>query len=190
MGVRIIAGAAGGRRLAMPKGSRTRPTSDRIKEALFNILGSIDGKSFIDLFAGSGSVGLEALSRGASRAVFVEKSPAMAEIIGRHLLALALPGSSDIVAFDVRQGIKLLQHREETFDILFADPPYEQGLIDDTLEWIAKSNLIAADGLVVMQHSVREAIHIAGPLEIVHQRRYGDTILSFLKINEKEARNL
>ena len=182
--MRIIGGDAKGRRLSLPKGCRIRPTSDRIKEALFNLIHPILGKSFLDLYAGSGNVGLEALSRGATKAVFIERNPALINVIGENLHECGFSGRYEILALDVRQGIRLLENKQEVFDILFADPPYEKGLIEDTIRLIGKSSLVSQDGLTVMQHSIREEIIDLGPFELFDQRRYSDTILSFLKFNE------
>ncbi|MBN1662267.1 MAG: 16S rRNA (guanine(966)-N(2))-methyltransferase RsmD [Deltaproteobacteria bacterium] len=188
--MRIIGGRAKGRRFGLPRGCRIRPTSDGIKEALFNLLGPVAEKAFIDLYAGSGSIGIEALSRGAARVVFVEKNPALVRAIGENLRGCGFGDPCDILALDVRQGIRLLENRRETFDILFADPPYEKGLIEDTVRLIGEGRLIAEGGLAVMQHSIREGIVDSGCFELSDQRCYGDTLLSFLKFNGGETRNL
>jgi len=180
--MRIIGGEAKGRRLGVPKGCRIRPTSDRIKEALFNMLRPIAGKSFLELYAGSGSVGLEALSRGAARIVFIEKNPVLVHLIHKNLRECGFEGPHEALALDVRQGVKLLESRQIRFDVLFADPPYEEEYIDRTIRLIWESNLLSQDGLAVMQHSIREPINTLDLLELYDQRRYGDTILSFLKL--------
>ncbi|MBN1382732.1 MAG: 16S rRNA (guanine(966)-N(2))-methyltransferase RsmD [Deltaproteobacteria bacterium] len=180
--MRIIGGEAKGRRLGLPKDCRIRPTSDRIKEALFNLLYPVSGKSFLDLYAGSGSVGLEALSQDAAKVVFVEKNPVLIHLIKKYLRECGFKDRYAVLAVDVRQGIKLLESRPERFDIVFADPPYEKDLIDRTIEWIGTSRLVAEDGVAVIQHSTREGIHDSGVFELFDQRRYGDTILSFLKL--------
>jgi 16S rRNA (guanine966-N2)-methyltransferase len=180
--MRIIGGEAKGRRLGAPKGCRIRPTADRIKEALFNLLQPISGKSFLDLYAGSGSVGLEALSRGVARVVFIEKNPALVHLINKNLQECGFDAPFATLAMDVRHGLKQLANRQAQFDILFADPPYEKMLIDETIRLIGESSLVSGNGLIVLQHSFREPIHNANSFELFDQRRYGDTILSFLKL--------
>jgi 16S rRNA (guanine966-N2)-methyltransferase len=132
--MRIIGGESRGRRLYIPGTASVRPTADRIKEAFFNILGSVDGKSFLDLFAGSGSMGLEALSRGALKALFVENNRALAEAISKNIAACGFGGNGEILTFDYIKAIRHLVKRSEGFDILFADPPYEKGFVGLTLE--------------------------------------------------------
>lgn len=184
--MRIIAGEAKGRRLVLPKGFEVRPTSDKVKEALFNLLPSVKGKAFLDLYAGSGSVGLEALSRGAAIAVFVEKKARLADAIRKNLQTMGLT-AGEVLGMEARRGLTLLEDRGRTFDVIFADPPYERGLLKDIFKSIAKSRLASVDALIVLQHSIREDIQEADSFDLVDQRRYGDTILSFLKLKEKEA---
>jgi N6-adenine-specific methylase len=127
--MRIIGGRAKGRRIFTPKGRRIRPTSDMVKESLFNILPSIKGKLFLDLFAGTGNVGLEALSRGAAMAVFVERNPHLAEVINKNLAICGFDENYEIISATVEKGIKLLSKGRKRFDIIFADPPYEKGIV-------------------------------------------------------------
>jgi 16S rRNA (guanine(966)-N(2))-methyltransferase RsmD len=128
--MRIIGGDAKGRRIHSPKRSKIRPTSDGIKESLFNILPEVSEKSFLDLFAGTGNVGIEALSRGASKVVFIEKNAVMANSIKRNLEEFGLSGKYEILTTEASKGIRQLQKRRERFDYLFADPPYEKGFIE------------------------------------------------------------
>jgi 16S rRNA (guanine966-N2)-methyltransferase len=182
--MRIIGGEARGRRLYIPRPSAVRPTSDRIKEACFNIIRLIDGKTFLDLFAGTGNMGLEALSRGALKAVFVENNPVLTDAISRNIAACDFTGRSEVLKSDFIEAIRSLAKRPDAFDILFADPPYEQGFVRRVLEHPGtRALLMARSGLFVLQHSIREAINISesGPLVLTDQRQYGDTILSFVK---------
>lgn len=181
--MRIIGGEARGRRLYIPRSSAVRPTSDRIKEACFNIIRLVDGKTFLDLFAGTGNMGLEALSRGALKAVFVENNPVLADAITRNIAACGFAGKSEILRSDFIEAIRSLAKRPDTFDILFADPPYEHGCVRRVLEDPGSGVLMAKGGLFALQHSVREAINLSesGPLVLTDQRQYGDTILSFVK---------
>jgi 16S rRNA (guanine966-N2)-methyltransferase len=181
--MRIIGGEVRGRRLYIPRSSAVRPTADRIKGACFNIIRFVDGKTFLDLFAGTGNVGLEALSRGALKAVFVENNPVLADAIARNIAACGFAGKSEVLRSDFIEAIQGLAKRSDTFDILFADPPYEQGFVSRVLEHPGIGSLMARDGLFAVQHSVREAISISEPDHFVltDQRQYGDTILSFLE---------
>ncbi len=186
--MRIVGGAAKSRRIYSPPKSKIRPTSDGIKESLFNMLRDVSGKSFLDLFAGSGGVGLEALSRGAAKVVFVEKSPVMISAIKRNLKELGLGGQSEILEIEAAKGIKQLRKRGETFDFLFADPPYEKGLVEEIFLWLDQADIVASDGVVIIQHSIREDVKIkhTDNFTLTDQRRYGDTLISFLKRTAKK----
>jgi len=181
--MRIIGGEARGRRLYIPGTFTVRPTAERIKGAFFNIIGLVDGKTFLDLFAGSGNMGIEALSRGAIKAVFVENNRALTDAIGRNIEACGFGGKSEVLASDYIKAIQRLVKRYEAFDILFADPPYERGIVSLTLEHLRNGSLIEKDGLLAVQHSVREAAAVdeSGQLMLTDQRQYGDTLLSFFK---------
>ena len=181
--MRITGGTAAGRRFTLPRGLAVRPTTDRIRGALFNILGPPAGMTFLDLYSGSGAVGFEALSRGASRAVFVEHDAVAARSIGKNLAGLGFEGRYEILAMEVRRSIKLLMDRGERFDVLFADPPYGEGLIDETLRYRRDGNLVAVAGVLILQHSRRECPSEPLPavFSMMDRRRYGETVLSFLK---------
>ena len=192
--MRIIAGKAKGRTLVAPKAKILRPTTDRVKESLFNIL-SVEGKRFLDLFAGSGSVGLEAVSRGASRVILVESQRACADAIRTNIercgflnMPLAEPeagGGQDVEVIDcpVERALRLLGHRGERFDVIFADPPYGRNLMDETLRLVRTQALMSPDGVLVVQHSSREEIPARREgYRIEDSRRYGETALSFLRL--------
>ena len=181
--MRIIGGELKGRVVRLPAGSRIRPTADRVKESLFNILHSVEDSSFLDLFAGSGNVGLEALSRGARFATFVEKDIRLIRALQRSLVQLGFAARAEVIAADAERGLGRLVQRGDRFDIIFTDPPYDQGLVLETLAWPDMRKALTENGTIVLQHSVREK-----PEELqVHswivadQRRYGDTVLTFLK---------
>jgi 16S rRNA (guanine966-N2)-methyltransferase len=181
--MRIIGGDAKGRRLHSPRGCRIRPTSDKIKEALFNLLTPVLGKSFLDLFAGSGSVGIEALSRGAARAVFVEHDPALAELIRRNIEECGFERRAEVFATDVQSGLRRLLRKHDAFDIIFADPPYGQAMVSQIIALLGKGSLLSGEGLIIIQHSVRETSWQTGFFMLTDRRRYGETILSFLKLS-------
>jgi 16S rRNA (guanine966-N2)-methyltransferase len=181
--MRIIGGEARGRTVSLPGGCCIRPTADRVKKSLFDILHPVSGKSFLDLFAGSGNVGLESLSRGALCAVFVERDLRLVEAIQRNLARFAYNARAEVIAADAERGIGRLSHRKSRFDLIFADPPYDEGLAVETVNWLQRDNLLTEDGLVVLQHSIREALEgwQSHTMAVVDQRRYGDTMLSFLQ---------
>ncbi|MCX5838463.1 MAG: 16S rRNA (guanine(966)-N(2))-methyltransferase RsmD [Deltaproteobacteria bacterium] len=179
--MRIIGGEARGRPVRLPGGCRIRPTADRVKKSLFDILHPVTGKSFLDLFAGSGNVGLESLSRGAHFAVFVERDIRLVEAIRKSLVQLGFGDRAEVIAADAGRGLGRLIQKGTRFDIIFADPPYDEGLARETLQWLGKEDLLTENGIVVLQHSVREILEgsEAQVLLIADQRRYGDTMLSF-----------
>lgn len=181
--MRIIGGEARGRTIRLPGGCRIRPTSDRVKKSLFDILHPVAGRSFLDLFAGSGSVGLEALSRGALGAVFVERDSRLVEAIRKSLGQLAYHARAEVIAADAARGLDRLVRQKRSFDLIFADPPYDEGLAVETLKWLDKGDLLAENGIVILQHSIRETPEglLIRTMAVTDLRRYGDTVLSFLK---------
>lgn len=182
--MRIIGGEARGRPVRLPQGCRIRPTADRVKKSLFDILHPVAGKSFLDLFAGSGNVGLESLSRGALSAVFVERDFRLVEAIRKNLDQLAFSARAEVIAADAERGIGRLFQRKSRFDLIFADPPYDEGWAAETVKWLDRENILAENGILVLQHSTREApegLPVVGSWAVEDQRRYGDTVLSFLK---------
>ncbi len=181
--MRIIAGMAKGRRLVTSKGQSLRPTSDRVKESIFNILGDkVEGRVVLDLFAGTGNLGIEALSRGARRAVFVEKGRRALQLIQKNLLQCGMTGQSEVVPKDVLRSIGIFGRRGESFDLILIDPPYEKGLIERTLTRLRSESIYHEDSILVIQHDRREPL--PDPLEgweLVRQRKMGDTVVSFLE---------
>jgi len=182
--MRIISGKYKGRIIKMPKG--IRPTQDKVRKALFDILGSMEGLAFLELFAGSGAVGLEALSQGASEAVFVEKDRRCIEEIKQNLSVLAF-WRSRVLALDVLVAIERLNKASEKFDIIFLDPPYYQDLVKKTLQTLSGYDILAPNGFVIVQHFKKDNLPEAlGDLRLFKQARYGDTLLSFYrKVNPK-----
>lgn len=177
--MRVVGGIAKGRRLSAPKHGAIRITADRIKESLFDILGPLQGVAFLDLYAGAGSVGIEALSRGAARCVFVEHDHRHATQIERNLARTRLQGG-EVITESVDTALKRLAERREKFDIIFADPPYLNNLVVQALEALSKRNLLEPDGVVVIEHSLREPCEGSGILRVADRRDYGDTVLTFL----------
>ncbi len=179
--MRVIGGRAKGRRLKVPKGRALRPTADRVKEALFNILPhDLSGYKVLDLFAGTGNLTLEALSRGAAEAILIDASREAGKTIHENLKALGFLGRSRTWTAPVFRSIRLLSRRGETFDLIFLDPPYEKDWVGRVLTAIAQKGLLRETGVLVAEHSVREKVEETyGPLTLQDQRRYGSTLLSF-----------
>jgi 16S rRNA (guanine(966)-N(2))-methyltransferase RsmD len=179
--VRITGGDAKGRLIRIPPAGHVRPTTDRVRESLFNILGALQERSFLDLFAGSGIVGLEALSRGACRAVFVEKDLRVADALRKSVGLFGFASQSEVVSASVDKAIDILHRRGTGFDVIFADPPYDEGMVAETMQLLDNGELMAPGGIVVMQHSFREMDggFLSASLHLADKRRYGDTILSF-----------
>jgi len=179
---RIIGGAAGGRRLVVPSGRKTRPTSDRVREGLFSALGSaldsalgsdLSGRSFLDLYAGSGAVGLEAASRGAAPVVLVERDPLAARTVRENVAAL---GFSDVV-LRTDDVMRFLREPATPYDVVFVDPPYADA-VDGVLELLAGGGWVAAGGLVVVEREARgEPPQWPAGIVADRDRRYGDSVL-------------
>jgi 16S rRNA (guanine966-N2)-methyltransferase len=182
--LRIISGRAGGCRLHVPRGSRTRPTSDRVKEALFNILPSVEGKKFLDLFAGTGSVGLEALSRGARETVLVEKDPLMIESIRKNMVRCGLESGCLLLGVPFEKAVRILEKREDRFDVIFADPPYGLQFPERVVRRLEPGTLALPDAVLIIQHAVREAVPETGILAMEDCRKYGDTEISIFRFRE------
>jgi len=181
---RIIAGASKGRRLKAPKGQLTRPTGSRVRQTLFDILAPrVHGCRFLDAFAGGGGVGLEALSRGASRVVLVEASRSAVEAIRENARALVGAGGEvQIFHQDARIALAALSDSGVRFDIVYLDPPYESSLYEPLLEQIGETKLLEADGIVVAEHFHKRVLpETIGGLTRVRSARVGDHRLSFYR---------
>jgi 16S rRNA (guanine(966)-N(2))-methyltransferase RsmD len=182
--MRIIGGHDRGRRLRAPRGLATRPTADRVRVSLFDVLGpAVADARVLDLFAGTGAVGIEALSRGAARVVFVEKDRAALGALRANLAALgASRAAARVMAGDVLRVLADLPAQEAPFDLVFLDPPYATSLAGRALAALAAARVCRPGGEVVVQHSTRDALApVAGFAEHRRGRRFGDTALTFLK---------
>ena len=184
--MRVIAGTARGRRLVAPKGVKTRPTADRVKENLFNIITArVAGAAVLDLYAGTGSLAIEALSRGANSAVLVEDDKAAIEAIERNLEATKLSNRAVLRQSPVRQALARLVAQNQAFDLILLDPPYkiDESELEIVLEKAA--SCLNKPGLVVLEHrSDLPEIKLGAELFLVDRRRYGDTALSFYEKRE------
>jgi 16S rRNA (guanine966-N2)-methyltransferase len=181
--VRIVAGTARGRPLITPKGKGIRPTADRVRETVFNVLGQwMNGMRVLDLYAGTGALALEALSRGAEGAVLVDDDGEATRLCRENAKALGFSDRVEILAMPVPRASALLAQRQQAFDLVFADPPYAARALTETLEVVTRHRLLAPGGTVVIEHDRREAASEAhGELARVDQRRFGDTQVSLYR---------
>jgi 16S rRNA (guanine966-N2)-methyltransferase len=174
--MRVIAGTYGGRRLQAPPGDATRPTSDRVREALFSILGPrVAGARVLDLFAGSGALGLEALSRGAAGATFVDSAPAAVRAVAANLTALG--AEAEVIRADALRWLRGATLAARHYDLVFLDPPYRRaGELGAPLS-AALAPVLAAGALVVTEADRRAPLELTMPA--YDERRYGDTLIRF-----------
>jgi 16S rRNA (guanine966-N2)-methyltransferase len=185
--LRVISGRLKGKKLFALKGLSLRPTSDRVKEAIFDLLQKFPpGERVLDLFAGTGALGIEALSRGAKRAVFVEESSRSGDILRRNIEACHLDDQAEVLIREVAAGLKVLEERQGVFDLIFLDPPYGKGLADRTLRALGSSLLMSPAALIVAEHSPHEDLASISSLERIDWRKYGGTEVSFFRRKEKE----
>ena len=181
--MRIIAGAYKGRRLATPRGETTRPTADQVRIALLDTLMPwLPEARVLDLFAGAGGVGLEALSRGAAHATFVERDTRAADALRTNVTTLGVERAARIVRDDVRRALSMLRREGGRFDVVFLDPPYDGDDLVATLETLAESDVLAGDAVVVAQHLTKRAPAASiGGLAAFRTRRFGETTLTFFR---------
>jgi 16S rRNA (guanine966-N2)-methyltransferase len=171
--MRVIAGSLGGRRLVAPRGLATRPTSDRVREALFSALGDVGGATVLDLFAGTGALGIEALSRGATRATFVESARPALTALRDNLAALGLAGRAQVLAQPVERAAPSLRG---PFDLVFLDPPYAAlAAIPAVVAALATGGALAPGARVVVEHASRDPAPELADLAARPSRTYGDT---------------
>jgi 16S rRNA (guanine966-N2)-methyltransferase len=183
--MRVIAGKYRSRRLKGPGTMRIRPTSDRLRETLFNVLGpSVADSYFVDLFAGTGAVGIEAISRGARDVFFVESSVKAARLIRENLASLEIHTGAEVIEADAVRGLERLASRRLMADFIFLDPPYEKAdEYSDVLEFLDASHLIAPRGIVIVEHfSKMELPQRLDRLECTRELEQGDTLLSFYRL--------
>ncbi len=182
--MRVIAGKYKGRRLQAPRGREIRPTSDRLRESIFNIIGAeIAGHNIIDIFAGTGAMGIEALSRGAAHAVFIDKHSRALDVVRANVEALKASHHGDIIRWDAGLNLRCLAALDLSFGLAFIDPPYNKGYADQALKHLAASNAMVPGGLVVLEHHHLEGISLQDKgMALQDQRRYGKTLVTFLRI--------
>lgn len=179
--MRVIAGTLGGRRLVAPAGVQTRPTSDRVREALFSALGTLTDAHVLDAYAGTGALAIEALSRGAAHAVLVERDRPALKALRQNLTDLNLTARATVLACPVERAAKKLAEAAP-FDVIFADPPYAS--LESTAmvlaTWVRSPSILAPDGTLVIEHAAHDDPPKLSGMHVVRTRCYGDTAVTFL----------
>ncbi len=180
--MRVISGKYRGRTIQGPKHKGLRPTADRVKEALFNIIGArIDGAAFLDLFAGTGGVGIEALSRGAQAVVFSDVNPQSIKLLRQNLSFIDPEDNVRVLQLRAEKTLELMAKEKQQFDVIFVDPPYEAGLFEKTVRAIKELDVLKDDGILVVEHpnKIRDFLEEV-PFVQLSTRSYGDIALTFL----------
>lgn len=188
--MRVIGGSARGRQLASFGGRDIRPTPDRVREALFSIIlsrrGSLAGAKVLDLFAGSGALGIETLSRGGAHAWFVDNSRQSMTVIQENLVRCRLPGQATMIMRDIWAALPVAAG-SGPFDVIFADPPYGGELVTRLLEESGRLALLAPNGLLCLETAASDRVPLqVGPLRLQDQRRYGLTMLHFYQLAHED----
>lgn len=186
MALRIIAGEHRGRLLAAPQGTDTRPTLGRTREALFSILyGKVEGRRVLDLFAGSGALGLEALSRGARECVFCDKSRGAIQAVEHNIQLLKLSGRARVLKGEWVQSLKTLHAERRQFDLVFVDPPYRMDAAE-AVRALWDFRIAAEHGIIIVEHGADTQMDGAGGLSVSMRRQYRETALTFLERQEAD----
>ena len=187
MAVRILGGIHRSRVLKTPAGQDTRPTRSLVREAIFNILqGEVEGAHVLDLFAGSGAMGFEAISRGARHAVFCDSAAAAVRTVKENARLLKAEAQTTVLHHNWAQALTQLGARQQEFHLIFLDPPYKMET-EPILTGIAQAGVLAVDGWIVLEQSTDQAPHIPQPLTLDKTRRYGQTSLYFITQGREEA---
>jgi 16S rRNA (guanine(966)-N(2))-methyltransferase RsmD len=186
--MRIIAGTARHRIIQSVPDSLTRPTTDRIKESIFNILNfRIPGSEILDLFAGTGNMGLEAISRGAKSSVFVDLRKVSIDTINKNIETLGFTSQSKVIMSEAEKALLCLSSKGYSFDIIFCDPPYHMGLDIPAMELIESKRLLKRDGILIVRHHQKTKLpETLGAIEMYRQKKYGDCIVSFYRYIEEK----
>ena len=183
--LRIIGGKFRGRKIKQPELDSVRPTKDRIREAVFNVIAAaVPGASVLDVFAGSGAYGLEALSRGAEKAVFVDKNPLCVRIINDNISVLGEAGACEVFALDAFKYLEDAHGVKRRFDLVFADPPYNTGAAKNFLLKLNQYDILNPSGILIVEHGGKEALPDAeGFFTLLKHKTYADIAVSFYQKN-------
>lgn len=178
--MRVISGAAKGRPLKAVPGSNTRPTTDKVKEAIFSMIGPyFDGGTALDLFAGTGGLGIEAWSRGMERVIFVDREKISIDIIRHNVAAAGAQEASEIYRNDAERALKALAKRGLKFDLVFLDPPYRMTSMDQVMAELADKDMLAPDACIVVEHDAEVTYPEEPPsFRQIRQAKYGDTAVT------------
>ena len=181
--MRIIGGSLRGKKLYPIKGLAIRPTTDYIRESVFNILANgVEDAVVLDLFAGTGTLGIEALSRGAETAVFVDKDPQAIKVLTRNISACRLEGRSTILRRNILHGLRFLKSTDRAFGLVFIDPPYDKGFVERTIQLLDHAESTSDGVSIVVEHSRREELpEKVARFVLCDQRDYGKTLVSFYR---------
>ena len=184
--MRVISGKARGLKLNTPKNEDVRPTTDRVKESLFNIINPyVMDNNVLDLFAGTGSLGIECLSRGAKNCVFVDKSKDSINIVRFKIKKARVENESTTLNIDFKSAVTSLGRQGEKFTIIFMDPPYYKNMFIDALSSVDENNLLEEDGIIVVEHDTKDSFpENVGRLYKSREKKYGNTTLTFYKMEE------
>ncbi len=187
LGVRVISGSARGLKLNTPGDDRVRPTTDRVKESMFNIVQDwVYDSQVLDLFAGSGALGIEALSRGASQAVFCDNSLDSIKIIKSNIEKARVVDRSQIVSGDFKRCLRDMEAKNQSFDMIFVDPPYYKELFEEVLDTIRACKILKKDGIVIVEHDAKRPIGQVEGLEVYKEKKYGITMLTFYCLEDDD----
>lgn len=189
--MRVIGGSLKSRKIQFPKSKLTRPMTDRTKETLFNILGGlVDGKHVLDLYAGSGSLGIEALSRGAMDVTFVDKADWAVRVIEKNLAELELEECCEVMQGEVLRSIDRLKRKGRKYSLIFVDPPFQKGLVKKTLLKLQHSDIVSPFAQIVVGHTKHEPLPVEDltSFNLTRTKRIGQAYLSFLfKVDSKHG---
>jgi 16S rRNA (guanine966-N2)-methyltransferase len=171
-----------GRKLVTVAGKETRPTADRVRESIFNILGqSVQGARVVDLYSGTGAMGIEALSRDAQFAFFVDDQKTALAALAKNLKSCSLESRTSTIKWNIKDNLNILRSHQPAFNLVFMDPPYNKDMIRPTLSHLTRSHCLANGARLVIEHSPREPIPAnQAEFDMTDQRRYGKTLVSFL----------
>ncbi|VEN73655.1 16S rRNA (Guanine(966)-N(2))-methyltransferase RsmD [Candidatus Desulfarcum epimagneticum] len=183
MGIRIIGGRRKGKKLRPVPGGYIRPTSNRLRETIFNVIADwVPGAAALDMFAGTGALGIEALSRGARLCVFIDQDPRSLDLVRENLRSCGFEKEARLIRLDIARRLSRVKNASPAFDLVFMDPPYERDRVNPALTSLAESRCLAPDAIVVVEHSPAEPIWEESPdFEVFKSKRQGRNVASFLR---------